>query len=430
MLRGIPDADAFPCVCMDYETVVSIGPPNPALTTGTWSVDINAFAHPVQPLSYVSRDSTGASRYGGALNPTLLEGATTYTPVSINFANLFTSYRMLYAGVTIDLDASALNNQGSVVAAQMPLASQRFNTSFVTVGGVTYIQPHLDSFAYRVNFPGQTISQMPGAYMGLAQDGIYMPIKLDPNADWVTTASMTFVLPANDQLANQYTYGSLHQQGLPTTSAFTGSGFPFYGPDYAGVGFEPAFCPIATGGTIGDLCIPFQQNNTGLMAFYNMAPGSRLTVKIKWGIEGRVFPTSVLAPAMQPSAMVDQLALEAYSDLAATLPWAYPSSYNSWDEIIGVLKQAWNTLKPVAATALASTGHPVGIAGGGLLSMLPDATVTKRQQFQRPSGASTVEAKQKRKQPQNPPKGKQNKNKKNKRNPFAELIRRMEAIEV
>jgi hypothetical protein len=334
---------------------------------------------------------------------------------------------MLYAGATIDLDASALNNQGSIVAAQMPLASQRYNMSYVN-GIVTLVQPHVDDYGYRVNFPGQSISQMPGAYMGLAQDGIYMPIKLDPEAPWVTTANMPMIAPASDTAAPDYTYTTLRQHGLPTVSAFAGSAFPFYGPDGLAAPIEPAYSPAPSAGMLGDVTIPFQQTNTGLICFYNMSLGARLTVKLKWGIEGRVFPTSVLAPAMQPSAMVDQQALEAYSDLAATLPWAFPSSYNSWDEIVGVLKQAWNTLKPAATAALIGSGHPFGVAAGGLLSVMPEAKITKKQRFERPPGSSKVQAQEARNNNRAQNQRKQGKQQANKKKEKAAALRDLDAI--
>jgi len=374
---------------MDYETVVAIEAPG--TTAGTWACVLNLLGHPVQPLSFISTDTQGHVVYGGAVNPTLANPYTSYTDLSTNFANLFTSYRLLYSGITADLDASALNNQGSIVAAQLPLASERFNVSFLDAASGTFAQPHLDSYNYKSNFPGQQISQMPGAFMGLAQDGIYMPLKLDPHAPWVTTSRMVMVTDANPTISAAFAYSNLRTYGLPDTSVL-GSSFPFYGPVGVGTSCARAFCDVSTNGVNGDLTIPFQQTNTGLIVFYNMNPGANLTVKVRWGVEGRVFPTSVLAPAMQPSAMVDPLAMEAYSDLAATLPWAFPSSYNSWDEIVGVLKNAWNSLKPTAASALMSSQTPFGLAAGGLLSILPEAKLTKKQHFERPAGSSGVAA--------------------------------------
>jgi len=240
------------------------------------------------------------------------------------------------------------------------------------------------------NFPGLAgMSQMPGAFKGLAQDGIYLPVKLDPEAPWVSTfeaRTLTLANPVEAAAAGPLVEGQLRYYGMPATPPGTDGTFPFYGSPYYGNAYpcQNAWVP-AVGGNfmVGSVTTPFQQFNTGVIVFYNLSSTASLTCKLKWGVEMRVSPTSVLAPAMAPSAMVDSLAMAAYSDLAGTLPWAYPSSYNSWDLLVKVLKEAWNAIKPMAAGGLLASGHPAAMGVGAALSFLPS--------FSRPAGPARVQ---------------------------------------
>jgi hypothetical protein len=120
----------------------------------------------------------------------------------------------------------------------------------------------------------------------------------------------------------------------------------------------------------------------GHIVVYNMNLAAALTVKVRWGVEMRVDPTSILAPALKPSAHHDTLALIAYSDIAGNLPWAYPSAYNADNKIVDVIKRVWNSLRPVVGGVLRMIPHPVSQAIGGAISNLPD--------FERPAGTSNV----------------------------------------
>lgn len=381
-LRGIPDADAFPSVCMDYETVVSIPPPTGATTQ--WNATVSLLGHPVQPCSVLTQATGVAVGYVGVINPTLA-ASSSYSDYTVAFASMCNSYRMLYCGATVDLDASALNDSGSVVAGQFPLEMQVFNYSSTGTSGTA--QCHVLSTNYRSNFPAASISQLPGAFMGLAKDGIYMPLKLDPQAPWVTTAMGQFVATSSMGTAVPITQASLTSYSLATAVAPAGVSFPFYGGTAYGNPYpcRPANLSVASGPAAGDIVVGLQQGSVGHCYFYNLSPAASLTLKVRWGVELRVEPTSMLAPALKPSARHDTRALLAYSDLAGSLPWAYPSSYNSDNKLAAVIKKAWNFIKPAASGALALVPHPAAQAGSVMLKALPS--------FERPSGTGTTVAK-------------------------------------
>lgn len=381
-LRGIPDADAFPSVCMDYETVVSIPPPVGA--QASWSATISMLGHPIQPCSVLTQASGVAVGYVGVTNPTIV-ATSSYSDYTVGFAGLCNSYRMLYCGLTADLDASALNDSGSVVAGQFPLESQVFNYSATGTSGTA--QCHVLNTNYRTNFPGSAISQLPGAYMGLAKDGIYMPLKLDPQSPWVSTAMGQLVATSSLGTAVALSQASLTSYTLSTAVAPAGVSFPFYGSTAYGNPYplRPANLTAASAAAGGDVVVALQQQSVGHCYFYNLSPSASLTLKLRWGVELRVEPTSMLAPALKPSARHDSLALSAYSDLAGSLPWAYPSSYNSEGKLAAVIKRAWNMIKPAAATVMGAIPHPAAQAGSAMLKALPA--------FERPAGTGTTVAK-------------------------------------
>lgn len=379
-IRGIPDADAFPCVIMNYEQVMTLG----SQSGNTWATDIFSVPHPVHPCSAIIKDTVG-NAYVGMVNATLTAGAVTYADYHTKFMSLCHSYRMLYHSLTIDLDASGLNNQGSIVSAQYPMASQVYNISSTDgVTGEISGYAHVLNTAWQQNFPGTSVSQLPGAFSGLAQDGVYIPLKLDPTAPWANSFLGQIVLSSIPSTAASTTASIIRGRLMPT-AATDGLAFPFY----SGPISSPANLPIAPavynpvvpviGGSV---VVPMQQQNLGLCSFYNLSGNARITVTARWGVEMRVPALSTLAPAMQPSCMVDELAMRTYSDLAATMPWAYPSSYNEDNELVAFIKQAWNKLRPVLGAGLHAAPHPLmKMAGAGLLA-LPS--------FERASGSSTV----------------------------------------
>jgi hypothetical protein len=369
---------------MEYEQVTNVVAPG-ALP---WNATIYGLPHPVQPICAEVGDAGGVVRMG-MVNPTLTGVATSYSDYTIAFMRLCHSYRMLYHSITVDLDASGLTNSGSVIATQFPLACQVVNVSQINPAtNVSVGHAHVVNPNFAQNFPGAALAQIPGSYAGLAQDGLYMPLKLDPGAPWVDTVEAQNYPIANSGTAGPLTWGQLQSILIPGASVPNVS-FPWFGD---GNSLPPVlpFQSVSAGNVVGnfffagDLAVPFQQRNLGISYFYNMNPQARLTVTVRWGVEMRVPPVSTLAPAMKPSCMVDELALTAYSDMAAILPWAYPSSYNGEDSLGGMLKSAWNFLKPVLSVGLAAVPHPAAQAAGTAIGMMPN--------FERPSGSSAPKA--------------------------------------
>lgn len=348
---------------MEYEANMRITPrPN---ATGTWQTQIYLLPHPVQPLSAFTTDSLGPT-YQGLINPTLTIGAASYSDYGAAFSRLCSSWRMIYASATVDLDAPALANQGSVVAAQYPILGQVFNLSTQAATAPFFsVYPHLKMHDYVANKPTyDNLIQLPGAFSGLAKDGVYMPMRMDPSADWVNAYEPTFIMSNSID----YRYGQ-----LPVSAAgFEGTVFPFHGLQGAATSMKSITAP-SVASILGDTCQRIQQPDIGQMAFVNMSVTGALTIRVRWGVEMLVPPTSQLAPTMQPSAPADERALAAYTAIANELPFAFPSSYNGLEQLLPVLRNVWAAVKPVVAAGLGA----VPVAGPFLSAgaqMIPSGT--------------------------------------------------------
>ena len=353
---------------MDYETVVSVLPPLGITAADSWQCILYQTGHPIEPLAFVVTSTLGLVNYGGAFNPTL--AGADIGAQSLAFLGLCNAWRLTYSSITADLDAAGLNDQGSVIAAQYPLATTVLNLSTSQAANpFATIFTHVTSSDYAQNKPGLSLGQLPGAFMGLAKEGVYMPYKMDPASDWANAECPTLVVPYAAQLPRGY--------ALPNAATPVGETFPFYGqPAYQAAigqvvtGAQPAYS-TALNAVSGTLIQPMQQFNMGTTVFYNMAPTARITVKVKWGVEMLVPATSPLAPTMKPSAHLDNLALTAFSELNASLPWAYPSSYNSDNLLMRTIKDLWNAIKGPASQVLSMVPHPAGPAAAMAINALP-----------------------------------------------------------
>lgn len=303
---------------------------------------------------------------------------------SAAFLGLCNAWRMTYSSITVDLDAAGLNDQGSIIGAQYPMATTVLNcATSAAANPFATIFTHIVSSDYTLNKPVLSLGQMPGAFMGLAKDGVYMPLKINPNADWANSECPVLIVPNGAQLPRGY--------ALPNVQPATGTCFPFYGQTAyqaaCGVGCEGAIPAWSNtlGAIGGSLIQPIQQQTIGCAIFYNLAHTARLTVKAKWGVEMMVPAVSPLAPTMKPSAHLDHQALMAFSELNASLPWAFPSSYNVNNTLLNVMKSLWNTMKPAASAFLSLVPHPAAKAGAGALAALP--------YFERPAGQGQQQSK-------------------------------------
>lgn len=380
---GIPTGSGLPSVVMEYEALLRIAPN--AAAVGTYYGYCNLLPHPLQPFSAVTTDSVGDLTWG-LRNPTMYSSGTSFNTMVGNLMNLAGAYRMTHVSATCELDAPALSNQGSVTAAQYPLIYYEFNPSFVLAAGADAgklaLGVHVRHMANAVNeLDREALAAKPYSYSGLAKDGVYQVLKLDPDAEWVRMRDLC-----------------MHTaQGAPTPSStgvilpLAGGGvgtnevFPWYGGNYPAAdrfisaSVNPA---TATFGLTGSINPKMSQPNFGRIAFWNLAVTAGITVRVRWGVEFLVHPTSALAPSTRACAPRDEVALAAYSRIVDELPDAFPGCYNSWDDLGKMLRIVWNKISPGVGLAAKGMGGPFGLAATGVQALgdlIARTTVKDRQ---------------------------------------------------
>lgn len=372
-IRSIPDGNSFPTVLMEYEAFIRLIPPNSAVA-GTWNAEINLLPHPVQPLTCVVTQDLQAPRGGAVYNPTLSPDAplSTCEILTNTWAEICQSWRMVYTSCTLELDAPALANQGSLVAGQIPMASSVFNYSAPPL-----CYPHIHDFNYANNqCDFRSLIAKPSAYSGLAHDGCYMTLRMDPKSPWINSRDTMFITSA---VANQSRYFT-----LPVTTPPAGSVFPFY--DALG----STNAPLAIFGTptaiSGSQLQQLGQKNFGRMSVVNVSTTASLFIRVRWGVEMMVSPNTILSPSVRPPSRMDEQAMSAYALIAGDLMDAYPASYNSFGKLGGVIKGIWNTVGPTITNALGLIPHPIaqGLSSGlGLIGKLAGASNVSRAPQQR-----------------------------------------------
>lgn len=395
---GVPLGGSWPTVVMEYEGMLRVTAPAPG--DPTWSADLSLVPNPVQPLSVYAFSAGGTATYHGLRNSTLGGDAVQFGDNVSKLETLASHWRITHMSLTTELDAPALANQGSVVAAQIPLNHLKLNTSWVNLtnlptagdNGALIVGQHVTVVDLTQNLPDPAVlSTKPLAYQGLAKDGTYQVLKLDPRAPWVSTADTSVItvntnatVPGNAGYPNSVLRGVvLPKNNLGTASAL--QPWPFYSSASVldankciSAHVNPAFAASTSGSQIPG----FPQPLFGRTVYFNMSGTAALTMRVRWGVEYVPQVSSVFAPAQKAPAALDELALEFYARFAAVAPDAYPASYNSWDELSAYLRKAYSFIRP----ALRFASHLPGVAGmaAGGAQALGDLVVKPKKTDRKP----------------------------------------------
>lgn len=356
---GIPDGRALPTVIMEYEALLRVTPS--AGSAGTYTATAYLLPNPVQPLSVITVDNIG-TQYLGLRNPTVNPAGGDMGTACDNFSALCGAYRMIYQSATWELDAPELYDNGTVVAAQIPMLCQEFNPTLLPTGGgasgKVVCGPHIHFMNYAANKPDYTsLSSKPLTYSGLAKDGVYQVLRQDTSLPWVNTLERVLI-SGDAAMAG-------HVQDVILPTATYGDAFPYYGSTNTNPIVGAWVNTPSTAVTFqGSPCLRLQQTNFGVIAGINISVNAAIDIRVRWGVEMMVGQTSVLAPAIRQPAPYDALALRGYTAVVNQFPDAFPADYNGWDALGGVLKRVWSAVAPVVRGAGKMPGLGGAIASG------------------------------------------------------------------
>jgi hypothetical protein len=281
------------------------------------------------------------------------------------------TFRHMYKSVTLELSAPDVNNQGDVYAAQF--ASRCVSSSFDQTGVLSTTVPSapLGAISDYFRLPlteGDLTLACPNAYVGRAKNGVYMPLRhggptidfADVNVKWPLTVQgggrMFFVTDVSDE-ANQMPH-------LPQITAWDGAGALTTSSPYA---VNTALQQYSTTGTWAGIVqnspgcdTGYDNMNCGVVIWRGLAGpaasgipfGATVLVKVLAGHEFIPRPSSVDRIYAKPSTPYDPRAIAAYYGIAMGLAPAYPASFNSFGDILNVIRNvASKVLTPIKAIA-------------------------------------------------------------------------------
>lgn len=276
------------------------------------------------------------------------------------------AWRTTYASLTAYMTASALNDQGTVYAAQIPRVPDR--TYDVTVNGSTAPPMVIDTWsAFLPANENSLLLMSPKAYTAPAREGAYIPVRLNgPAQPYIRGGRVCG--PVQDATA---TYGNIGAMSgalaiarahpittrLLTGFEFLGDGFDDYTYNY---GYDNTSCAV--------------------MIFRGLSPNASITLKYYAGLELEVFADSVVRQFAVAPTPYTPAALQAYYRVVSEMPAVYPASFNALGTlataIISAARRLWPMVRPVFA---AGASAAAATAGRKLVEAAQPAPLSERQ---------------------------------------------------
>jgi hypothetical protein len=293
-------------VLSEFRPELIVVPPAGIVATDTWNMDV-----------IFTPDSVSLGLYrtwATSVGQPVAQGGWSYIYQPLLQA---TSYRLTHAGITCELVANALADQGNAFGGQTGCQK-----SLYIAGGTPFANCPTPPLT-----PQLLLQEDPAFYQGLARRGVYMPLKYrqpTTGLDYAQIAGAVGTTQPNTQL----TY---NQQGV----VLAGVGTPPVNTDYG------------------------NNMNTGIVLFTGLAPGATVLLKARVGYES-VSPLTAWFPFMVPASPLDNVALAAVANAQQYTPNAYEAAANDFWSILRSIGRAVSGKVPrVVADALGAAGIPI-----------------------------------------------------------------------
>lgn len=346
------DGDSWDCMI--------IAPPGDALAavivTGQSPVDFSiasAVANTfVKALHNVPTTAASGNRTYHCTTRTAAGALTAFTGVATSNPIGVDGFRSTYRGLTVHNTSSALYNGGTLYAAQVMVPSVPSDTLLQSVRGAVNFTTSMTNF--NVPMDEDSMTQMcPGTQATEAKDGCFLPLRL--------------LGPAQDFAREGNAY-SKRTVGVGATYAdlAVSIGTTSITPSYPTMPCSPVF----TNGKV-NLAAPYWNSTmrnytdtvddagydnvaTGVVIIRGLHPNATFNLQMHVGLEVCLDATSAFRSLASASAPYDPVAIRAYYEIAARMPFSYPASYNSLGLLLPYLAKA---LAFVASSAAPHVGR-------------------------------------------------------------------------
>jgi hypothetical protein len=324
---GIPDSSCLSRVVKHFERTVTVSFPAAA---ANWSLDMMLHSNPWTPAAYLTFDGVTATHT--PVHNTQI--GVTDAAIRQFLYDQTESYRVCYASMTAIMDATSITNSGMVAATQYAYLPMDASAYYLPGGITTYATRLYDIWPDPPRAYDQLI-QMPGTYVGEAKDGVYIPLRIDPELRWVNSNDVRLHVNVDDAIAGGWHTYSTAGHALPVTGASTRS-WPF----------GMISSTDTAGALIPSLQFRNSQRTSAHVAFRNLNAGATIRFTYRMGFEFLVSPGTTYSPDLHVPPPYDPTALEAYKAVATQLKLAYPASYNDWQKIVRTISDIASTVLP------------------------------------------------------------------------------------
>lgn len=374
---AIPDEQARPHAFLGFCGQFKISAPADLHDTDSWdhdgiaTPDMINFATVVSQKSGVlaeplmRRENLASEQTNRMLNTQITgEGITpeaAYQAKLTTVLNNISEARLAYYGVTLEMQAPSLADQGVVVCSQYDLPDDMFSAAGVnSATNSTFALKPIAVTRLKKMPTFASMMSIPGSYNGKMRDGMYAPLKQSPECLHFTNVRST-VESHIDWNASENTDVDDALNFTKTTSVSSPIGccrdFTFARPD----GTYPAGSVY-----IADERLPRLTNRVIHWCVRGLSPQASLYLTVRCGYEVTCTPGSIYSPYLSLPPPPDYAAVQAYFAVARQLADAYPGDYNSLGALLPVIAQvAMDTLPKVLPAFKEIWGHLKDAISGG-----------------------------------------------------------------
>lgn len=251
-------------------------------------------------------------------------------------------FRSTYRGITLHNTSSALYNGGTLLAAQYAQAGSEGQLNDFVRNSASV----LSEFSFHdVPLTDDAITQMcPGAVAVEAKEGVFIPLRLlGPTQNFVGEepvigrfAVSNVAGPAITVLNSNNAASIVSARSVPRTyCAYSSNG-----------GLVPFWVNALA--TLPDRVddTAFDNVATGIVMLRNLPYQASFSLQAYVGLEAVVDTTSAYRALMMATATYDPKAIQAYYDIACSMPFTYPASYNSLGMLLPYISEAIKYVAP------------------------------------------------------------------------------------